>query len=100
MHPINGELKRVVDHSRQKHFEKLRTLLQARVGVCLDQPSVEITVQNEVVAKQLEEGSIPLGGHEFGLYSLQGDLDLVLHLLKDLSLEVLLVFAVGCDQVA
>ena len=44
----------VVQHSWQKHFQKLGALLQTWIRVGFNEPCVELRVDDEIVAKDLE----------------------------------------------
>ena len=51
---INCQLESVIEHARQHHFEQLGALLEAGVGVGLNEPAIEFAVDDEVVAKYFE----------------------------------------------
>lgn len=51
---INGQLQHVFEHARQVRLQHLGALLEARICVHLDEPRVEVLVQNKVVAEQLK----------------------------------------------
>jgi hypothetical protein len=54
---VDGEFEHVVEHAGDEDFEDLGALLDAGVRVHLDQPRVEVLVQDEVVPEQLETPS-------------------------------------------
>jgi hypothetical protein len=53
---VDGQPEHVLDHSREVDFQQLTGLFNAGVGVHLDEPDVEVLVQDEVVAEELETG--------------------------------------------
>ena len=58
---VDAELQHVLDHAREQHLQQARTLLQAWVRVDLYHPGVEVLVDDEVVAEELE-AVLPLHG--------------------------------------
>ena len=51
---IDGQFEHVFYHAGQQTLEELARFLQARVRIDLDQPGVEVFVEDEVVAEELE----------------------------------------------
>lgn len=52
--PVNGQPEGVIYHARQYATQKLRTFVEARVRVTLDEPHAEICINHEIVAENLE----------------------------------------------
>ena len=75
---INCQFEHIVHHSRQKHIQQFGALLETRVGISLDQPTVVVGVQHVVEAKQLE-AKLAAVGIQFLGHGLKRDLSLVLH---------------------
>ena len=51
---VKNNVEHIVEHPGQEPPQQVVRLLQARIGVDLDQYGVQILIQDEVVAKQLE----------------------------------------------
>lgn len=90
---VNGQLESIVQHPGKQHLEEFRTFFEARVGIRLDKPRVEVAVDDEVIAKQFEAVGVPfvaadlhLDGHERGERH-------VFDLLQDLVVEKGFIFA-------
>ena len=58
---IYSDPEHVLDHPGEENLEELAGLLDAGVRVDLDEPDVEVLVEDEVVAEELE-GVLPLVG--------------------------------------
>ena len=56
---VDGEFEHVVEHAGDEDLEYLGALLNARVGVDLDEPGVEVLIKDEVVAEELEAAPSP-----------------------------------------
>ena len=54
---IDRQLEHVIKHARYEYFEYLGALFDARICVDFNQPCVEILIQYEIVAEQLEAAS-------------------------------------------
>lgn len=53
-HPVHRQLERIVEHSREQHFQEVRALLETGVGVGLNEPRVKLAINNVIIAKDLE----------------------------------------------
>lgn len=51
---VDRQFESIIDHPWQQHFENVGAFFEARVGVCLDQPSVELGVDDEIIAEYFE----------------------------------------------
>lgn len=59
-HSVYCQLESIIQHSRKKHFEEVRALLEARVRIRLNQPGVEFPVNNIVIPKYFEALTSPV----------------------------------------
>ena len=51
---VDRQFESIVNHPWQQHFENVGAFFEARVGVCLDQPSVELGIDDKIVAEYFE----------------------------------------------
>ena len=66
---VNGEAEHVVEHSWDENLEQVRGFLYARIRVDLNQVALQILIDNEVIADQLEGVLTEL---QLALHSLKG----------------------------
>ena len=51
---VYRQFESVVYHPGQQHLQNIRALFKTRVCICLDQPRVELSINDEIIAKYLE----------------------------------------------
>ena len=95
---VHRQFESIVQHSGKEHFEQVRAFLEARIGVGLDQPGVELPIDDVVVAKYfkalaaLVRVQLLLGGFE-------RELGVVLDLCQYFVVEEGVVLAVAVSEV-
>ena len=97
-HFVDCELQSIIQHSREKHLEQIRALLEARVRIGLYQPRVVLPVYYIVIAKDLE-ALAPFVRIQLSLGRLQRELCIAFYFCKDLLLEERIQLAVLLFQV-
>lgn len=51
-HQVNGKLQRVVNHPREKHFQKAARFFKARIGVHFNEPRFKPLINDEVITEK------------------------------------------------
>ena len=98
-HNINCQLKHVLNHSRKQLLKQLARLFEARIRVHLNEPAVEVLIQDEVIPKELEAelSAVWINGAPHCVESLQNHLVHLWHQVivdQHARLRVVLVYVV------
>ena len=51
---INSKAECIIEHSRDQTLQQWRRLLDARIGVDLDEPRIALVVEHEIIAEYFE----------------------------------------------